>query len=265
MSRRFLVAFLLFWLLMGASAQAEKTKRVLLLGQKRDHPAGTHEYMSGLVVLAKCLQGVPTLETKVVRADDPWPEGPDLIAQCDGIVLYLGEGARWMQSDPKRQQAIDALAARGGGIVAVHWAIGARDARYIPAFLRWLGGIHGGPDRKYTFCETELQVAAPNHPIVRAIQGFRLKDEFYYRLKFASSGKVVPLLQARIEGQQETCAWAFERPGGGRSFGFCAMHNWRLVECRRLIAQGILWSVDLPIPPNGLSVEVTEEDLRIRP
>ncbi len=243
MSWKSLAASLMLMLALGSCGLAEKPKRVLLLGQTRDHPAGTHEYMSGLHVLGKCLQGVPGLEAKILNADGDWPEGPGLIREADGIVLYLGEGGRWMLADAKRREAIAALAARGGAIVGIHWAIGARDAKYIPGHLKWMGGMHGGPDRKYTFSTADLTLVAPKHPITRGVEPLRLKDEFYYQLKFAKQGKVTPLVAASIDGKAETCAWAFERPDGGRSFGFCAMHdhvNWGLVPCRRLIAQGVL-------------------------
>jgi len=95
----------------------------------RDHPPGTHEYMSGLHVLAKSLQGVPALKATIINLDGPWPEGPQKIAQADGLVLYLGEGGRWMQEAPKRQEAIKQIVARGGAIVGPHWAMGARDTQ----------------------------------------------------------------------------------------------------------------------------------------
>lgn len=268
MSRHLILTWLLVCLLVTPIAAADKAKAVLLLGQKRDHPPGSHEYMTGLHVLAKCLQGVPELKATIVNVDGPWPEGPQTIVGVDGIVLYLGEGGRWMQEDPKRQEAIKQLVARGGAIVGLHWAIGARDAQYIPVHLQWMGGMHGGPDRKYVFCETQVEVADRQHPVLHGIGDFRLNDEFYYRLKFSGSGTITPLLKARIEGGLETCAWAFERPDGGRSFGFCGMHdhrNWRIVACRRLIAQGVLWSLKLSIPSQGLSVDVTEDDMKIRP
>lgn len=250
------------------AAPPAQPKRVLLLGQTRDHPPGTHEYLSGLHVLARCLQGVAGVEAKILNVDGDWPEGPELIRAADGLVLYLGEGGRWMQAEPKRSEAIAALAARGGGIVGIHWAIGAKDARYVPGHLKWMGGMHGGPDRKYTFTTTDLTLVAPHHPIARGLEPFRLKDEFYYQLKFAKEGTVIPLVSAAIGGTPETCAWAFERPDGGRSFGFCGMHdhiNWGLASCRRLIAQGVLWTLNVPIPEKGLPVDVAEEDLAIRP
>ena len=67
------------------------------------------------------------------------------------------------------------------------------------------------------------------HPITAGIDDFRLRDEYYYRLKFAAEGTIVPLLQASIEDRPETVAWGFLRPGSGSSlsrlrvFGTCRL------------------------------------------
>lgn len=203
--------------------------------------------MDGLAILADLLRAQPGLEVEVARADEPCPEIPALIDKADGLVLYLGEGAKWIQNVAERRAAVEALAARKGGIVALHWAVGAKDGRYIEGQLALLGGCHGGSDRKYVVGAADVIVDAPEHPVVRGIAPFRLDDEFYYRLKFAKAGQVVSLLSAQIEGEPETAAWAFLRPDGGRSFGFVGMHyhhNWQLEPCRRLIVQGILWTLD---------------------
>jgi type 1 glutamine amidotransferase len=276
MSGKNMAASLLLVLWLGALARVESPKasaapagspkKVLLLGQTRDHPAKTHEYMAGLRVLKKSLQGVRGLKLEIHQADEPWPEGPELLKDADGVVLFLGEGARWEQVDPRRLKALQELAARGGAIVGIHWAIGAKDARYISRHLELMGGCHGGADRKYTLVETDLKVVDRKHPITRGIEDFRLDDEYYYQLKFAKQGTVRPLLQATIEGKPETVAWAFERPDGGRSFGFCGMHyhrNWSVPACRRLIAQGLLWTLKMPIPQQGLAVEISPQDLKL--
>lgn len=39
--------------------------------------------------------------------------------------------------------------------------------------------------------------------------------------------------------------------------------NWRLKPCRRLIVQGLLWTLKLPVPKEGLPVRVSEEDLKL--
>ena len=126
MSPRAAAASLILTLCAAALSPAQESarKRVLLLGQKRDHPPTTHEYMAGLHVLAKSLQGLPGLELSIYRADEPWLLGPELLREADAIVMFLGEGSRWEQSSPQRLKALQALADRGGGIVAIHWAIG---------------------------------------------------------------------------------------------------------------------------------------------
>jgi type 1 glutamine amidotransferase len=263
--KHFIVSLLL--LSFAARASAAEPKKVLLLSQKRDHPPGSHEYHSGAQVLAKCLQGVPGLQVTVADADEPCPDGPKLINATDAVVLYVGEGGRWMQLDPKRLEAINRLTARGGGIIGLHWGIGAKEDKYVARHVELMGGMHGGADRKYVVKELDVQTINGDHPINAGVELKRLDDEYYYRLKFAKQGKVTPLLQTTIDGNAETIAWAFERPDGGRSFGFGGMHfhkNWQLVGCRRLVAQGILWTLKLPIPKEGLPVEVTEDDLKIR-
>src|SRR5207244_672145 len=111
----------------------------------------------GLKILKKCLEPAGGLELVSVRADEPWTEGPELLARADGVVLFLCEGAKWANADPKRLAALTALAKRGGGLVGLHWGIGTKDAKYIDTFVNLVGGCHGGPDRKYQVLETDAK------------------------------------------------------------------------------------------------------------
>jgi hypothetical protein len=241
---------------------------LLLIGQGPDgHPATTHEYMAGLKVLGQCLKPVKGIEVTLVRADDPWKEGPELIGRSDGVVVFLSEGARWLSADAKRQEALTKLAARGGGIAVLHWGMGSKDADNIDAFVKLFGACHGGPDRKYKVVEVEAEPADAKHPVLTNVGKFRVKDEFYYELKLAKpAGAVKPLLRVPIDGKDQMVAWAWERPDGGRSFGFSGLHfhdNWKLPEYRRLVAQGVVWALKLPVPKDGLPVDVTEADLKL--
>jgi Trehalose utilisation len=269
MSWRKLLLVLATVLCLGPAGAAAEKKKVLLVGQGPDgHPKTTHEYMAGLRVLAKCLALVPDLEVTVVRADGAWKEGPDLLRRADVVVLFLAEGAKWVQADGKRHKAFAQLAARRGGIVALHWAIGTRDAKPIDGFVKLLGGCHGGPDRKYQVLEAEAQVVDAGKPITRGIDNFKVRDEFYYQLKFVKAKPAVkPVLLVPIAGKKETVAWSWERPDGGRSFGFSGLHfhaNWRLPAYRRLAAQDVLWTLKMPIPKGGLKVDIAEADLKLK-
>jgi len=243
-------------------------KRLLLLGQGPDgHPQATHEYFSGLKIVKKCLDRVKTLDAVLVEADEPFRAGPDLIDKADGVVLFLSEGAKWMQQEDARLAAFQRLAARGGAFVGLHWATGCREARYIEKYVQLLGGCHGGPDRKYAVVTATTEIADATHPVVTAIAAVMLEDEFYYRLKFAKpEGSITPLLRVPIDGEPHTVAWAWERPDKGRSFGFTGLHfhrNWSQPGYRRLVAQGIVWSLRLPVPAAGLDVEITDDDLKL--
>src|SRR2546430_887703 len=90
----------------AASDEAAHPKRLLLIGQGSDgHPPTTHEFMAGVRVLEKLLAPVRGVQTTVVKADEPWSEGPALIDKADGIVMFLTQGAQWMQMEPQRHAA----------------------------------------------------------------------------------------------------------------------------------------------------------------
>jgi hypothetical protein len=270
MSWRNLLTVLLAIVLASPLARAGEKKRLLLVGQGPDgqHPKGTHEYQAGVAILARCLPRIADLDITVVQADGVWKEGPDLLSRADGVVLFVAEGAKWIHDDPARARAFAKLAARRAGIVGLHWAIGTRDAKPIDAFLKLLGACHGGPDRKFKVVTADLEIADANHPITAGINKLRVHDELYYQLKVVKAAKkITPLLLASIEGKKEMVAWAWERPDGGRSFGFSGLHfhdNWRLPAYRRLIVQAVLWTLKLPTPKDGLVVDVSEADLKLK-
>jgi type 1 glutamine amidotransferase len=232
-----------------APVHAGAPKRVLLLAQGPDgHPPETHEYVRGLQILQTVLSKAPGVDVRLVRADEPWREGPELLAEADGAVLFLSEGAKWLQS-PERLKAFEQLARRKGGLAVLHWGMGTKEAKNIEAFMQLFGGCHGGPDRKYKVLATQATIAERQHPAVRGLADFKVRDEFYYKLKFVKDAGLTPLVRVDIDGEPETVAWAWQRPDGGRSFGFSGLHfheNWQLDEYRRLVTQAVLWTLDRP-------------------
>ncbi|MEX2111794.1 MAG: ThuA domain-containing protein [Pirellulales bacterium] len=242
---------LLVLALAGLPAIAQGPKKLLLLGQGPDgHPPQTHEYVAGLRRLAELLAPVDGVEVQFVNADEPWAEGPELLKAADGAVLFLAEGARWCQADPRRYDALAQLAARGGGLSVLHWGMGTRSAEPIQPFLKLFGACHGGPDRKYQVVDTDVRISDPAHPIARGLKDFRIRDEFYYQLKrVAPADGLHPLLDAMIDDRLQMVAWAYERPDGGRSFGFSGLHfhdNWHRAEYCTLVKQGVLWTLKIP-------------------
>lgn len=271
MLTRMMFGLLLVAILPGISSSGDPVsrKRVLLLGQKPDgHPPGTHEYLAGLRFIAKSLERVPDLQVVLAHADEPWEEGVELLDGCDAVVLSLAEGAKWICRKPDRLTAFQRLARQGAGLTCLHWAMGTKDPEPIPQFTALFGACHGGSDRKYQVLTTTAKPAGSQHPILAGIKPFQVHDEFYYALKkpAIATHRIQPLIEVEIEGSRHFVAWACERADGGRSFGFSGLHfhdNWKLAEYRRLVLQGILWSVKQTIPEAGLSVDVNPDDLRL--
>lgn len=255
---RCIVFALPFFILLGpADAQAPK-KRVLLLWQSPDgHPKETHEYQLGQKILKVTLEKHGPIDAILVNADDPWKDGPELLAKADGVVLFISEGAKWLSADEKRLAAFQACAKRKAGLSVLHWGMGTKDAKNIDPFVELFGGCHGGPDRKYKVVQPDaFAEAQKRHPIQFGIDRFKVRDEFYYALKLHKDA--CPVLHASIDGDAHIVAWTYSRKDEGRSFGFSGLHfheNWQLPEYRRLVAQGVLWTLDLPIPKDGIAVK----------
>jgi type 1 glutamine amidotransferase len=56
----------------------------------------------------------------------------------------------------------------------------------------------------------------------------------------------------------------YERPGGGRSFGFTGGHthaNWGDPNQRKIMLNALLWIAKVDIPKEGVRDEVTADDL----
>ncbi len=234
-------------------AGGKVVKKLLLLGQSPDgHPKGTHEYLQGMKQIARLLAGEQGVEVEIVNADEPWAEGPELLAKADGVVVFLSQGAAWLNNNEDRRKAFEALAARGGAVSVLHWGMGTKDADDIAPFTAIFGACHGGPDRKYKFLETD--VAVGDHIIAGGIKDFRLNEEFYYALKTAKGAEnIEPVLKAQIDGNWEMVCWAWQRPDGGRAFGFSGLHfdeNWQRPEYQRLVKRGVLWTLK-QLPANS--------------
>jgi type 1 glutamine amidotransferase len=251
----------------GATDKA-RPKRLLLLGQKPDsHPRTTHEYMAGTRIIARLLQGRQNLQVIVVQADNPWHNASELLDGADAVLLYLTEGAKWLSEDPDRLAAFQRLAKRGGGLSCIHWGMGTRESPPVQDFVQLFGACHGGSDRKYKVGDFQITPGSKSHPISLGIAPFDTHDELYYDLKFPKKlDGHTTLLETQISDAVHTIAWAWERPDGGRSFGFTGLHfheNWKRPEYRRLVSQGVLWTLNETIPADGLNVDLTDSDFAL--
>ena len=130
----------------------------------------------------------------------------------------------------------------------------------------------------------------PDHPVTRGVKPFAVNDEWYYHMRFAEGMKgVTPILSAlpplkTIQGEgkkssshggnpavwedvsagkEQVMAWAFERPDGGRGFGFTGLHkhaNLADANFRTLLLNAVAWVSKLEVPAEGVPSQALSRD-----
>lgn len=262
--RRLLGWIGILWLCLTTTVAAgEKKTRILLIGKERDHPFGTHEYMTDCEILAKCLRQTPGVEAIVSNG---WPKDPALLKDVKAIVLHTRNGGNVL-FDPLVRDKVEAMLKTGVGLTAIHWSTGA-DKKAGDAWLAALGGWFSTDFSKVIIRTPKLQQVDASHPICRGWKDYDLRDEYYINLKFLEGAK--PILKAEIDKKEYTVGWVYERPEskGGRSFGFVCGHfhdNFGDKRFRQAIVNGILWTAHLDVPADGAPVAITAKDLELPP
>ena len=251
-----------------------KGKRILLIAGRKSHGPGDHEFFAGTAILMNLLKQTPGVWP--IMARDGWPKNEKLFDTADCVVFYMdGRGGHpVVQGDrlAKMQKLMD----RGVGWVNLHYAVD-----YLPqhgkTVIGWMGGYYE-PNYSINPHWDAVIRTLPKHPITRGVEPFTIRDEWYYGMRFIEDMKgLTPILQAvppdetrRTEytksrkGQIETMAWAYERPDGGRGFGFTGAHfhrNWADENFRRLVVNAILWCAKVEVPEGGAKVEFDPADL----
>jgi type 1 glutamine amidotransferase len=182
---------------------------------------------------------------------------------------------------------LELLMERGVGLSALHWAVEPTKEKGEKEYLDWLGGAF---EQNWSVNPTWTADFAtlPEHPITRGVKPFHIHDEWYYHMRFPEGMKgVTPILAALApastldrpdgayggnpavreavkNGEPQILAWAFERPFGGRGFGFTGAHyhkNWANESFRKTMLNGLLWVARADVPANGVECSLSEEDL----
>jgi type 1 glutamine amidotransferase len=205
-------------------------------------------------LLAASLNRTAGVEASVCP-DLDWPSDESLLESADAIVYYSRPAGDILLS-PKHRKTFDEMLARGVGLSAIHWATAA-EVDVGPRYLDVLGGWFHTQFCGLKVDRRPLLTPTPGHAILRGVAAWDVRDEFYLNLKFHE--KVVPVGSVNVDGMDQTVAWAFERSGGGRSFGTTLGHfheNFAIEPFRKMVVNGILWSADVEVPNEGADVRI---------
>lgn len=252
-----------------ASVGATDVRRIVLVGGIKSEGIAQHDYANGVRLLEAMLESSPDVQAVtglVIDAHpDGWPSDPAAFDDVVAVVWYFdGVGKHPLLDAPRRAQA-EAMLQRGVGLVALHQAttVPADDTQI--GLERWLGGSRFGMFDRTTEM-VELTPAA--HPVTSGVQPFTYHDEFYPTIRFAAAGKLTPVLAGDLHVQfrdgknlligqpaPTVVAWAYERDGGGRAFGFTGAHylvSFDEPDLRRLLLNAILWTAGVEVPAGGV-------------
>jgi type 1 glutamine amidotransferase len=265
---------------------ADKKKIVLIAGRK-SHGYGSHEHLAGCKLFAKALNesGLP------VRAEaygNGWPEDARELDDADAIVLYSDGGGR--HPFIPHIDELDKLMKKGVGMVCMHYGVEVPKGKPGDALLDWIGGYfeaHWSVNPHWTAHFEKY----PKHPITNGVGPLSMNDEWYYHMRFRENMEGVtpilsdlppadtlkrkdgphsnnPFVRAAVLERKEPqhLAWAYERPDGGRGFGFTGGHyhwSWGHDDFRKLILNAIVWTAGIDVPANGVpSKTPTVEELQ---
>lgn len=258
-------------LLAPAAPRAADAKIVFLPG-KGSHGYGAHAFPAGCHLLADILNRQATGARAVVH-EGGWPSDPSVLADASAIVIFCDANSVVGKEYP----AADALAKTGAGLVFLHYALDVGNRERGDYLLRWIGGYYEQGWSVNPHWKADFKTL-PDHPITRGVRPFSISDEWYYHMRFVEGmAGVTPILTAippdktrerpdgphsnnptvrARRGMPEHVAWAFERPGGGRGFGFTGGHshwNWAHDDYRTLVLNAIAWVAGLDVPRDGIA------------
>ena len=249
-----------------AQSAPQGAKTIVLIGGNTPHGPGVHDARNGVLRIAHELETSPEIRAmnnvSIRVYPDGWPDDPRALDRASTIVWYFDGLEHHPLNGLARQRQVARLMRRGVGLVTFHQASTLLPTEHRTDLVRWLGGArYGMVDRTV---ETASFVPA-NHPVSRGVHPFTYRDEFYPSIRFGRV-PVTPILTGllHIEAMpataptMRTVAWAFERPGGGRSFGFTGLHylvSLDQPELRKLLLNAIVWTAGVDVPPQGITTE----------
>jgi hypothetical protein len=285
-------------LIAGTFTVQGANKRIVLIAGKPSHPPGMHEFRAGSLLLQKALGGVKGVTVDVYT--NGWPsktvdgaasDDNAALEGADAVLIYSDGGGGNPAIQRDHMKVIDALAAKGVGLGFAHYAVEVPAGAPGEAMHRWIGGYY----------ETNWSVnpmwkpafdTLPKHPVTRGVQPFATHDEWYFNMRWTPDAgamkRVMPILTAKPSdevrngpyvsprgpyphiiadsGKVETMMWVYERPDGGRSFGFTGGHthtNWGDVNQRKVVLNALLWIAKIDVPARGVEDKITEADLAV--
>jgi type 1 glutamine amidotransferase len=289
MPARFVPAAVLALMLAPLAPAADAPKKVVVIAGKKSHgPVGNgiHDYGWSAKLIKAMLESSQVRDRVAVEVHlDGWPKDPAALDAADAVMV-ISDGREGSPKEgyepvphfatPENAAAMAKQIKRGCGFLTFHFSTFAPD-RYEAEILDWCGGYFDwqtdGKQQYYSTMKTveaDVRVEAPDHPVCRGVNPFRMKEEFYYNIRFRTNDRALtPLLTVpELPGREpdgKTVAWVRERADGGRGFGTTAGHfyaNWKNDDFRRFMLNAVVWAAKAEVPKEGVTAKfLTHEEI----
>ena len=237
-------------LLVGVFTVSAADKRIILIAGKPSHRPGDHEFRAGCILLNKWLNKAPDIKSEMY--DMGWPKSDTVFKGADAVFIFADGGGRHPAIQQKRAQLLNALVKKGVGIGCAHYGVEVPAGDTGKTMQNWIGGYYEHKFSVNPMWSPDFQ-KFPKHPISNGVKPFKVLDEWYFNMRFRTDGvgKITPILAVKPGkdvrdgpyvypkgpykhivdggGRAETMMWAYNRPDGGRGFGFTGGHkhiNW---------------------------------------
>ena len=289
-STRFLLSLLLLNVPLATpvvQAVEDGKKKIVFVAGGRSHGYGSHEHKAGSMLLARLLNENMGDQIKATVVTNGWPEGSKAaFNNADALVFYCDGGGRHFAL--KHLDETKALMDKGVGLGCIHYGVEVPKGDGGEAFLNWIGGYFE------TFWSVNPHWTAefkdfPKHPVANGVKPFAINDEWYFHMRFQPEMKgVTPILSAVApestmsrrdgphsgnphvrasvkRGDKQHLCWVYDRPDGGRGFGFTGGHkhwNWGDDNFRTSMLNALTWIAKVEVPKGGVpSKTPTQEEL----
>lgn len=265
----------------GQRKAGPDTVKIVFIGDAGTHgPRGNHEFVAGSILLARHLHAAYPKVHAVVHSSKNWPTD---LSHANAVVVGLNHGQK-AATDPN----IFAAVRKGAGFGALHFGVEVNKGEAGDNYLRWMGGYFETFWSVNPWWEPKF-TKFPEHPVARGVKPFTVRDEWYYHMRFVPDLKgVTPILSdvpplatvrkepsdrggnatvfAEVEAKTpQHMAWTYERPEGGRGFGFTGLHRHENLgddSFRQVLVNGVAWIAGLEIPAAGVPTKpVAKEEL----
>jgi hypothetical protein len=257
----------------AAHKEARDVKKIVFVADTAPHGArGNHEFLAAAIYLARTINAEYPGAYAVVYTKDKWPKDLD---HADAIVVLLNHGGSAVND------AVKKATERGAGFMAIHYGVEVNKGEQGQNYLKWLGGYFE-PFWSVNPWWTPDFKEIPKHETTRGVKPFAIEDEWYYHMRFVEGQKgVTPILAALpplktiqgggkkelahegnaavweevSAGKKQVMAWAYDRPDGGRGFGFTGLHKHANLgddNMRTLLLNAVAWVSKLEVPAGGV-------------